>query len=440
MAKYLNEWSNTPGSNNFTQPDGWPEGITSDKINNIGREIMAVHSRHEKDTNGSVLTTGTQPAYVVTLNQTSIAAYYDGLRICLDFHAANAGGAATINVNAIGAKALQWPDGTAVGTSEIILGMKADIVYDGTQFQLLSPASSFVELSGDASPQLGGALDPNGNLIGMDKGGDIASATNMTIDTDGDYFDITGTTTMTDFTVAVNRHFFTQFDGALILTHDGTKMDLPGEANITTAAGDVAEWFSHTANQVQCVNYTRADGTAIIPSVLEFVKSDPLTLATTIEVNNLAAGFDYIITLEAFAPTTDIQALWLRFSDDLGVSFEAGPGDYQANAQLGGGNVAMESETEIALTTDTTLLGNDAGNFNTVQITLINPNAASENTTCFWNGFIMNDAASVALRNVVGGAQFLQGVNAIEDIQFLWSGGSTFKAQGDISVWRRKRS
>ena len=139
MTKYLNEWSNTPGSNNFTQPDGWPEGITSDKINNIGRETMAVHSRWEKDNNGSVVTTGTQPAYLATLNQSSIAAYYDGLRLCLDFHSTNAGGAPTLDVNSIGAaKALYWPDGTALVANDITATMKLDLVYDGTNFQVLS--------------------------------------------------------------------------------------------------------------------------------------------------------------------------------------------------------------------------------------------------------------------------------------------------------------
>ncbi|MBC8184280.1 hypothetical protein H8E88_24560, partial [candidate division KSB1 bacterium] len=95
------------------------------------------------------------------------------------------------------------------------------------------------------------------------KGGDIASASPLVIDTDGDYFDVTGTTGFAAMTVVANRHFFLQFDGALVMTHHATNLDLPGEANITTVAGDVAEFFSTGSNTVQCVNYTRADGTAI---------------------------------------------------------------------------------------------------------------------------------------------------------------------------------
>lgn len=159
-------------------------------------------------------------------------------------------------------------DGTAItvadSTDEMLLWDATDsTVKKITVDQLPGASGGIASVAADSSPQLGGFLDPNSNYIGMGKGTDIASAT-PTVPTDGDYFDVTGTTTIGTITVAVNRHFFLQFDGALELTHDATNLDLPGEASITTAAGDVAEFFSHTANQVQCVNYTKADGTAVV--------------------------------------------------------------------------------------------------------------------------------------------------------------------------------
>ena len=96
------------------------------------------------------------------------------------------------------------------------------------------------------------------------KGGDIPSASPCVIDTDGDYFDVTGTTNFAAFTVVAGRRFTIQFDGALTMTHHATNIDLPGGANITTAAGDVAEFFATGTNTVQCVNYTKADGTAVV--------------------------------------------------------------------------------------------------------------------------------------------------------------------------------
>jgi hypothetical protein len=50
------------------------------------------------------------------------------------------------------------------------------------------------------------------------------------------------------------------------MTHHATNLDLPGEANITTAAGDVATFQSTGANTVQCINYTKADGTPVASS------------------------------------------------------------------------------------------------------------------------------------------------------------------------------
>ena len=101
------------------------------------------------------------------------------------------------------------------------------------------------------------------------KGGDIASASPTIIDTDGDYFNVTGTTNFAAMTVAANRHFTLQFDGVLTMTHHATNLDLPGEANITTAAGDVAQFFSTGTNTVQCVNYTKADGTAVVATAVD---------------------------------------------------------------------------------------------------------------------------------------------------------------------------
>jgi hypothetical protein len=112
----------------------------------------------------------------------------------------------------------------------------------------------------DTSPQLGGFLDANGNYIQMQKGGDISSASPTVVDTDGDYFICTGTTNFSAFTVAADRHFFLEFAGALTMTHGAGTLDLPGGANITTAAGDVGEFVSTASNVVTCVNYSRAGG------------------------------------------------------------------------------------------------------------------------------------------------------------------------------------
>jgi hypothetical protein len=117
----------------------------------------------------------------------------------------------------------------------------------------------------DLSPQLGGFLDPNDQYIGMEKK-TLTAASPCVVPETGDYIVVSGTTSFTQITTALNRHFFLQFEAALTMTHHATNLDLPGGANITTAAGDVAEFVSTGTNQVQCVNYTKADGTAVVSS------------------------------------------------------------------------------------------------------------------------------------------------------------------------------
>jgi len=167
----------------------------------------------------------------------------------------------------------------------------------------------------------------------------------------------------------------------------------------------------------------------------EFVSTAAITTTTTLEVNNMVAGYDYIIQLESYNNTTNAQRNWLRFSDDAGSSFEAGASDYFWTHYTTDYAATDTSDSQIELNGDQ---GNTSGYQSTLVLTMVNPVATSEKTMCYWQNFYVSDGDAGKADH--GGAIFLQGTNAIEDIQFLWSGGSTFKAQGDITVWRRKRS
>lgn len=97
--------------------------------------------------------------------------------------------------------------------------------------------------------------------ISWQKGTDIASATALVLGNDGNYFDVTGTTAITSIgTVAVGTTIKLHFDGALTLTHNATDLVLPGGKDITTAAGDEAEFFEYASADWRCTNYTKASG------------------------------------------------------------------------------------------------------------------------------------------------------------------------------------
>ena len=103
-----------------------------------------------------------------------------------------------------------------------------------------------------------------------EKGADIASAGTITIPaTGGAFFHITGTTTITALsqaTVKTGRIVRLVFDGALTLTHNATSLILPGNANITTAAGDSAVFVCEDSgnNYWRCLSYTKKSGVAIV--------------------------------------------------------------------------------------------------------------------------------------------------------------------------------
>jgi hypothetical protein len=91
-------------------------------------------------------------------------------------------------------------------------------------------------------------------------GATVASATTCDIGAAaGNYVSVTGTTTITGLgTVQVGTKRTVRFAGILTLTHNGTSLILPGAANITTAAGDVAVFISLGSGNWFCAAYMRA--------------------------------------------------------------------------------------------------------------------------------------------------------------------------------------
>jgi hypothetical protein len=91
----------------------------------------------------------------------------------------------------------------------------------------------------------------------------IASAATINLDTaTGNRVHITGTTTITAVTLTRGPRTVI-FDGILTLTHHATNNNLPGAANITTAAGDRAIYESD-GTTVYCVSYIKVSGAAVV--------------------------------------------------------------------------------------------------------------------------------------------------------------------------------
>ena len=123
----IHNWSTSEAGNNSAPPDGLPEGMLPSTVNNSVREIMAAIRRRDKDTDGSLVSTGSVGAYAVTLNQT-ISAYYDGLTVTFEANHENPG-SSTLDAGK-GAASIVWPDGTPLPAADIPAGAKVTVTYD----------------------------------------------------------------------------------------------------------------------------------------------------------------------------------------------------------------------------------------------------------------------------------------------------------------------
>lgn len=82
-------------------------------------------------------TTGTQPTYILTPSP-AITAYAAGQGFLVYIHSTNAGGAATLNVGGLGAKAIVSRTNRAMAVNDLLLDAIYYMVYDGTSFRVQS--------------------------------------------------------------------------------------------------------------------------------------------------------------------------------------------------------------------------------------------------------------------------------------------------------------
>jgi hypothetical protein len=157
-------------------------------------------------------------------------------------------------------------------------------------------------------------------LINEAQGSNIASASTINLTTaTGNYVHITGTTTITAITLAQGAERTIVFDGALTFTN-GASLILPSGANITTAAGDTAIVRGEAAGVVRCINYTRANGLAVIG---ETYASSAENIAGTIENKAVdPLGIREAFNATGSAPVYACRA-WVNFNGTGTVAIRA---------------------------------------------------------------------------------------------------------------------
>lgn len=123
-----NAWSKTAASNGTADTAiNFAEGQAPSTLNDAARALMAAVRKHYEDQRGSLVTGGTATAYTITTNEVWDA-YVDGMTVAARLSVAS-GASPTLNVDGLGAKAIQIAAGTVPNTGTLIAGAVYRFTY-----------------------------------------------------------------------------------------------------------------------------------------------------------------------------------------------------------------------------------------------------------------------------------------------------------------------
>jgi hypothetical protein len=125
----VSAWSATAASNNAAVPNGAPEGMAPSGVNDVIRENMAAGARWYASLDGSLESTGSSNAYVITTGSSHAALADIGLLVFRANHTNTT--AATLAVDGLAAKALNF-NGAALIAGQITSGQVYVVAYNST--------------------------------------------------------------------------------------------------------------------------------------------------------------------------------------------------------------------------------------------------------------------------------------------------------------------
>lgn len=224
----------------------------------------------QADSYNHTVDTGVADAYLVALSP-AFSSYAAPMRITFVPDNTNTG-ASTIDVDGLGVKDITTINGNALTAGDIVISKTAFVLYDGAAFVLLNPRLSSTDvatLSGNnaftgantfAGTSVFNGLAAFNKTVTWKKGNNVVAAAALPVLADGNYFDVTGATTITSInTLGAGTTIKLHFNSALTLTDNGTDIILPSTSNIAVKAGDEAEFFEISTGSWRLTNYTPFD-------------------------------------------------------------------------------------------------------------------------------------------------------------------------------------
>jgi hypothetical protein len=253
----------------------------------------------------------------------------------------------------------------------------------------------------------------------------IASASTINLNTaTGNRVHITGTTAITAVTLTRGPRTVI-FDGVLTLTHNATTNNLPGGANITTAAGDRAIYESD-GTTVYCVSYIKVSGAAVVAPAAGFTLGTPVasTSGTSIDFTGIPATAKSIVINFLNVSTTGSDTLFIQLGTSSGVESSGYLSD--SFFFISSPSIAGPASSTSAFV----LSAFGGGTSSRVQgaITLSMLSSSANSWTC---NAMLNDSANVRLM-IGSGSKALAGV--LDRVRITTSGGSQTFDNGEINI------
>jgi hypothetical protein len=171
-------------------------------------------------------------------------------------------------------------------------GSPPDLVYDTTDFVYYVCTTT-----GNAAAAVWTPVTQFGAVASVASASttDLGAQTSHTLS-------VTGTTTITSFgssATTANPIYILNFTGALTLTYNGTSMVLPGNASITTAAGDVAIAYYVGSGNWKVLSYSTQSGLPVISPNQVVGTQRGLKASLTSAGTSLAFTADGVVTVTA---------------------------------------------------------------------------------------------------------------------------------------------
>lgn len=272
----------------------FPEGMLGGTINDSARALEGILARWFRDTNGSITATGSSNAYAITSTRT-ISALANNIIMTWTANFTNTG-AATLNLNSLGAKSIKRFNGSALAAGDIISGQPVTVVYKSSPdqwFMMTAPAalvtSMFADFAENASP--GDPAADTARLYAKDDSGNTILAYRDSAGVESElppgvivqrtYAEYTSTSTLStvlpaDSTTPQNTEGTEILSSSITLRKSTNRVRARFSAptfnvgNATSLGGAAALFIGGTANALQAGRVLNTGGGAIIPLAFEF--------------------------------------------------------------------------------------------------------------------------------------------------------------------------